>query len=207
MSFILDALKKSEAERLRRDTPGFAAMPDGAREKPATHWYWIVAVLVVVNVGVLAFIYTQPERAGDVAAGTRPAGPDPGQAAMGGESVIVSTAAPAVAQPPVRESAPPAPVTVAPPQYKSAPGREEAPAVAESYATFNELRAQGALQLPDMHLDIHVYSDKADERFVFVNMRKYKERSTMDAGPVVREITPDGVVLDYRGTRFLLPRE
>ena len=79
--------------------------------------------------------------------------------------------------------------------------------VTESYATFNDLRAQGVLQLPDMHLDIHVYSSAPEDRFVFVNMSKYKERATLDEGPVVKEITPDGVILEYLGTGFLLPRE
>ena len=66
---------------------------------------------------------------------------------------------------------------------------------------------QGLLQLPDLHLDIHVYSNIPEDRFVFVNMSKYKERGTLDEGPVVREITPDGVILEYLGTGFLLPRE
>jgi hypothetical protein len=79
--------------------------------------------------------------------------------------------------------------------------------VTESFATFNDLRAQGVLLLPDLHLDIHVYSSNPEDRFVFVNMSKYKERATLDDGPVVREITPDGVILEYLGTGFLLPRE
>ena len=47
-----------------------------------------------------------------------------------------------------------------------------------------ELRANGVLQLPDLHLDIHVYSEKPVDRFVFINMNKYREpaRSTARAG-------------------------
>ena len=80
-------------------------------------------------------------------------------------------------------------------------------AVTAVLPTLNELRADGTLQLPEMHLDIHVYSGQPADRFVFVNMSKYKESATLAEGPVVREITQDGVVLDFRGTRFLLPRE
>ena len=72
---------------------------------------------------------------------------------------------------------------------------------------FNELRAEGVLQLPDLHLDIHVYSDVPKERFVFINMTKLRQGDRLDEGPVVKSITPDGVVLDYQGTSFLLPRE
>ena len=70
-----------------------------------------------------------------------------------------------------------------------------------------ELRANGTLQLPDMHVDIHVYSDVPSERFVFINMNKYQEKSRLDEGPVVDEITSDGVILEYHGTIFLLPRD
>lgn len=205
MSFILDALKKSEAERLRRDTPGFAAVPDSGREKPARHWYWIVAVLVVVNVSVLAFIYMKPEHVNEVAAAEPFAEP----AATVAASAKQASIAPPVQQPALMEQAAPVAAAVAPPRFEAAPAttREQTQAVAESYPTYGDLNAQGALQLGDMHLDIHVYSDKPQDRFVFVNMRKYKEKATLDEGPVVREITPDGVILDYRGTRFLLPRE
>jgi len=79
--------------------------------------------------------------------------------------------------------------------------------VSASHSTFNELRAGGAFSLPDLHLDIHVYSGQPAERFVFINMTKYKESATLNEGPVVKQITAEGVVLGYQGTDFLLPRE
>ena len=69
------------------------------------------------------------------------------------------------------------------------------------------MRVRGLVQLPELHLDIHVYSRTAGERFVFVNMSKYKEKATLEEGPLVAEIVPEGVILDYLGTQFLLPRE
>jgi general secretion pathway protein B len=79
--------------------------------------------------------------------------------------------------------------------------------VSQGLPSFNELRVRGVFQLPDMHLDIHVYSGQPADRFVFVNMSKYKENATLAEGPVLREITPEGIVLEYQGNRFLLPRE
>jgi hypothetical protein len=38
-------------------------------------------------------------------------------------------------------------------------------------------------------------------------MSRYKENATLVEGPEIREITPDGVILEHIGTRFLLPRE
>ena len=46
-----------------------------------------------------------------------------------------------------------------------------------------------------------------EDRFVFVNISKYKESATLDECPVVKAITPEGVILEYLGTGFLLPRE
>ena len=73
--------------------------------------------------------------------------------------------------------------------------------------TDTDLRANGTLQMAELHLDIHVFSEAPEDRFVFINMVKHRENSKLSEGPVVKEITPDGVVLDYRGTVFLLPRE
>jgi len=73
--------------------------------------------------------------------------------------------------------------------------------------TIHQLRADGVLVLPDLHLDIHVYSENPDDRFVFINMSRQDEGSQLDAGPVVEEITADGVVLTYQGLTFLLPRD
>ncbi|MGH8222428.1 MAG: general secretion pathway protein GspB, partial [Woeseiaceae bacterium] len=100
-----------------------------------------------------------------------------------------------------------------PPTGSAAAGKQEpaprqtAPVVADGLPAFDDLRAAGMLSLPDLHLDIHVYSATPAERFVFVNMNKYRENATLAEGPLLREITPDGVILDYRGTTFLLPRE
>ena len=52
-----------------------------------------------------------------------------------------------------------------------------------------------------------MYSDKAMERFVFINMTKLKEGSQLSQGPKIIEIIPDGVILDNEGYLFILPRE
>jgi general secretion pathway protein B len=53
-----------------------------------------------------------------------------------------------------------------------------------------------------LHLDVHVYSNQPTERFVLINMRKYSEGGRLQEGPVVDAITPDGVILSFRGQRF-----
>ena len=97
------------------------------------------------------------------------------------------------------------------PQPQEAQPAEAAPApsvpASRRIKTIDELRLEGRLQLEDLHLDIHVFSDNPGERFVFINMAKHREGSRLEEGPLVSEITPDGVILDYQGMTFLLPRE
>jgi general secretion pathway protein B len=213
MSFILDALKKSEAERLRKDTPGFADVPDTAREKTSTRWIWIVVALVVINIAALAVLFVKTDRVQETVAVVRTTEPAVSEAPPI-EAAEQAAATPEIMQPARPAAMAPDPVTravidIASQSADPAPpvARHSSAQVGESYATFNDLRAQGVLQLPDMHLDIHVYSSEPEDRFVFVNMSKYKERATLDEGPVIREITPDGVILEHDGTGFLLPRE
>ena len=76
----------------------------------------------------------------------------------------------------------------------------------EMLPTQMDLAARGTA-LPEMHLDIHVYSARPADRFVFVNMQKYTEGQALKEGPTLERITTDGAVLNHRGMRFLLPRQ
>ncbi len=72
---------------------------------------------------------------------------------------------------------------------------------------FADLVVRGELAVPNMHIDIHVYSAVADERFVFINMRRYDEGQKTQEGPVVERIVADGVVMEHQGQRFFMPRD
>jgi len=102
-----------------------------------------------------------------------------------------------------------------PPQEFDEPESQAAPVAARPTVagerprvlTIDEVRVNGSLQITDLHLDIHVYSDVPEERFVFINMTKHREQSQLEEGPKVIEITTEGVVLEHQGVTFLLPRE
>lgn len=59
----------------------------------------------------------------------------------------------------------------------------------------------------NLKLDVHVYADKPQDRFIFINMTKYREGDATPNGLHVEEIMPDGVVLSYTGTRFRFPAQ
>jgi len=207
MSFILDALKKSETERQRQNSPGIASIPEGSQQRSGSKWIWIILALLAVNLAVLGGMMMRSNNdleSGASQAPTLATDSDATGEVFSGVEAGAKPATPAVA---VREEEipPGAPLEEesATPQAVAVPQQS----VSEGLPSFNELRVQGVLQLPDMHVDIHVYSGTPADRFVFINMSKYAENSTLSEGPLVREITPDGVVLDYLGTAFLLPRE
>lgn len=61
---------------------------------------------------------------------------------------------------------------------------------------------------PSLNVDVHVYNEEPQRRFVLLNLRRYREGQTLSEGPTLVEIQPDGIVFDFRGERVLmqLPR-
>lgn len=63
-------------------------------------------------------------------------------------------------------------------------------------------------ELPKLNLSMHVYSPIAEERFIVLNGKRYTLQSPAP-GPELSllDIVADGAVLEFRGQRFLLPRQ
>jgi hypothetical protein len=68
------------------------------------------------------------------------------------------------------------------------------------------LAAEG-IALPQLRLELHAYTERPNDRFVFINGRKYVEGERLVDGPEVLTIAPNGAVLRYLGQRFLLTPE
>ena len=60
MSFILDALKKSESERQGRSGADFASIPAGSTAPRRNYWLWLTGLLLAVNLAVLLGILLRP---------------------------------------------------------------------------------------------------------------------------------------------------
>ena len=227
MSFILDALKKSELERQRQTVPGLMDTRVIPRRRPLPLWAVALGVLLAINLLVLTYFLL------------RKSAPAPHTSA----SMQVPTPAPA--SPPQTQTPTPAPApehfspldaapVYAPEIPVASTETSRAPALAdlgkpalrpipradpllsdedtqadnqEVLPTINEITLSGAQALPDLHLDVHVYATKPTDRFVYINMRKYHEGTTLQEGPTVEHIRRDGVILSYHGLRFLLPRQ
>ena len=225
MSFILEALRKSEQERQRQAGPGFAELRPAMTRPSFPAWAVALGVLLAINLLVLAIVMLRRDDASAPAASNSAASlprPDPAAAApapvrtelpserysaddrasledtargAGDEYSIapeeLAEAAPAEAEPELQP----------PPRASSSDGESD-----PRLPTINDPALQGA-NLPEMHLDIHVYATQPAERFVFLNNRKYREGDETPEGTTIERITRDGVVLSHRGVRFLMPRQ
>jgi general secretion pathway protein B len=265
MSFILDALRKSEHARQRQTGPGLAEAPI-APTKPGTNvWATAAIALLVVNllaVGILLLRRAQKE---DVVESTVPTTTAPvADTAPGSANPTLVTTPPTVGTPvtqgaaPVRtpsdEPASPggrnpladevgdassaieassqsaaaavpagpravvkngsaqrggsvvyAPVPEASDPPYSPPAEQPAVPQAAALPDAEEVAARGGVAA--LHLDLHVYVAQPQQRFIFVNSRKYKEGDTLAEGPLVEQITPEGAVLNFRGSRFKLSND
>lgn len=222
MSFILDALRKSEHERQRQTGPGIADIRAGAASRsPFPIWALALGALLALNmivVIVLAFrSHSTPEVAPVTVAApaptaTAPPAPTPLALPSPASAVPSNTQAPPApgqqAQPSIEGPAPAPEVepTLRPESKSAAPLDAEPDESYSSLPTLGDVALQGA-SLPELHLDLHVYASRPVDRFVFLNTRKYREGGKTPDGTTIERITPDGVVLNHRGVRFLLPRQ
>jgi len=260
MSFILDALKKSESDRQRQSGPALFEVRVAPPRTRLPPWGITIALLLAVNLGVVMWMLLRHEgRAGPAAgaiatvpggaaAGPQPAGATSSAPPPGGPSVpVVAASAPAGAAPPataltaaagnavastVMTAPTTTPAAAATAVEGAAGGAGGAPdsTNAEDYAPAAESPASGlgnhvrrgtasglplyqdltttpGTQLPQLRLDLHVFAARPEDRFAMINMHKVREGETLPDGVHVESITPEGAVLSFNGSKFLLPRD
>jgi general secretion pathway protein B len=224
MSFILDALKKSEMERQRQSLPGLMDTRASPRRTRLPLWAVGLGVLLLVNLLVLAFVLWH--RSAPTARASRPAASSTAQVAetepptakpfspldtapVYAPEIPVTAADRPPASPSMARPTPSGDSTMRGPHHADAlPTDEDAKSDSqEVLPTISEVSLSGAQTMPDLHLDVHVYATRPADRFVYINMRKYHEGSTLQEGPTLERIRRDGVVLNYQGLRFILPRQ
>jgi general secretion pathway protein B len=237
MSFILDALKKSEQERERQQQPAVMDIPYGRRNRAQPLWMLVVIALLVLNCGLLLVMWWR--------SGNEAPKPVVSEAISSASSAAVNVMSPAPSPPPRAAEVRPlqeeaggeteafdeAAATLAgesapsgPPLVRSTTALEQAmaqqqmrandlkassenrnlgiatdPGMVGDLPTLSTLGGSGALSLPELRLDIHVYSSAVNERFAFINSRKYTEGQSLTEGPLLEKITQEGVLLSYRG--------
>lgn len=236
MSYILDALRKSEQERRQAEPvvlPATAPADALLRRRFAPTAGVVVLAAGAIGLGAYAMFIAGPQvrpmpapapiaAPAQGSAGVPQTGPRPGDEAS--RTPVETPPAPelkpnpfaARRQPVVRDLArearvePPKPRVPAPsrPLPAPAPAANIAPA-APPPAPVKFLRAmppEFRRALPELVVNIHIYAPLAAERILYINNRQYHAGARVNDDIVVEEIVEDGAVLNYRGQRFKLPR-
>ncbi|HET7755863.1 MAG TPA: general secretion pathway protein GspB [Steroidobacteraceae bacterium] len=232
MSFILDALKKSESDRQRHSGPALFEVKVAAPRSALPLWAVAIAVLLAVNLAIVGWLLVRHPAAHSAAPGAS-APPAAAAAAPGVANSAAAPAPPAAAPALVPAAAPAGGVPPAPqPAARAAPASavaadnpgpdDTAPAVEPpSDTAFGHVKrgtglgmplypqaanAPGA-QLPQLRLDLHAYAERPQDRWVMINMHKLREGDALPEGVRVEHIIPEGAVVSYQGSQFLLPRD
>ena len=218
MSFILDALRKSEHERQRSTLPSLAQVPIATPPAQLPRWALLVIGLLAAALLILGGAWWQSTRTvADVAAT-----PPTVERSMQLPPAPTTVAPPAILPEPVVGARTPAPeptaaardsglATAATPSAREPPPPSE-PSLAAPSADEPALPSAAALAaegivVPAIRLELHRYREQPRDRFVFINGRKYVEGERLAEGPQLVSIVPTGAVLAQAGRRFLLVPE
>jgi hypothetical protein len=189
MSFILDALRKSENSRLRQDHPAVFSHRPVAERKRLPIWGVVLIALLAINLLIVLFLFLRETTAVTV----RPA-PAVAPATTSSVTATVAPTADTVAPMPPAPIAPPASMPTPDGNFSRAAG---------NLATRDELLARGA-SLPSTDLNMHVYDANPSLRFILLNGQRLREGESSREGLLVDRITPEGVVLRYDNSAFAI---
>lgn len=85
-----------------------------------------------------------------------------------------------------------------PPSQRADAKRKASPGKPPSIPLLSELPFEVSQKVGKLQINVHSYSENPAERRVFINMQSFKVGDQIgENGPVLKEITSDGVIIDY----------
>jgi len=226
MSYILDALRRADAERQRGAVPGLHAQPaplppaDGPAAARSVPLGWVVGGAALLAALALVAWWGSRDAAppaptaaavAPVAAVTAVTPVASAVAALATAPPVVPTPPPAalaIAPAPVASAAPPLPAarTVAAPKPPSArasrPAATEAASAPTPVPALAELPEPLRRQLPRLVVGGSMYSDDPTRRLVIVNGQVAHEGDEVAAELRLQQIQPHAAVFSFRGQVF-----
>lgn len=222
MSYILEALKKAQAERQLGATPTIHAPTlHGAAEQPAsarvrTPVLVAMTAMGAVIVALLALVWSrsqqQPAAAPAAAAlpqpvasvAPQPAAPLPA-APVAAPPAVVMAAAPAPAAPKLAASKPAPLPEPAPPAIPAAPAPAVAPAQDEVTQTMRDLPEPIQRAIPQVAVGGYIYSKNPADRLLLIDKVLRHEGEEVAPGLLLEKLLPKCAVFSYKGYRYRVP--
>ena len=242
MSIILDALRKSESERLREAEAHRGELPRAKGRTRMPWWIWAVAVLLLANITLLLWLALRPTTPANGLLASRAAGSevrDLERLAAAGTETTGSAAAAGARRP--TPDIPPAQFPVRNAEPAGTPSFAETDAIRAAAAPSLAQRAADAVAaegpgrsagnnannngssglrgeapsnlstvlpegVPALDVSLHYYDSASGRSFISINGHTARDGTVLPEGPQVERVTEEGAILNYRGQRFLLPR-
>ena len=226
MSYILDALRKSDQQRQRGTAPiTLAPEPVTSRPPVISSNLWLALVLLAAGI-VIGWLRPWQQSVPTPApapVAVKPPVASPPPAALAPLPTVPQTVAkreppteppawtpPAgdttadrIAPAPTKhapETSPRVPATITPEPPNAGAQTEAAPE--QKVVAMNELPPAIQQELPAIAISLHGYASKAGDRLVMINDKFLHQGDSIAAGLRLEEITPDGVILGYKGYRI-----
>ena len=220
MSYILDALKRADAERQHGTVPSLhtrqVTTPALQNTSGAQNRRWLTASAVLILAAAAAVggwfwrapSNDAPRQADAQIALTSPVASPPPLPALAAPTLLPAPVpAPVTAAPVAPKPKPePAPKPEAPPRRIAAPKPAPPPPAAASaeLPLLSELPDNIRRQIPAMAINGVVYSDNPGQRVLLVNQQVLTQGSQAVPDVKLEEIRPHSSVFSFQGTRFRL---
>jgi len=199
MSYILDAIKKSETERGNGSIPGLQTVHSSSlnyKTDSKQFWPYILIALLTINIAAIGFYFMNNNDKPQIAA------------------IQVNEAKPP-AIPKTVTTAPqtrltqtrPVETTIEPASIKpqntlvAVPDTDQA-ITSREVITIDDLPTVIKQRIPTMEYSGHVYSSSPAQRSIIINGSFKEEGDPINHEITLIEITSNGAVFDYQGTLF-----
>jgi len=195
MSFILDALRKSESERQRDAAASLSRAPLAVVRQRTPVWSWILIGCLSLLLVAITAVWWRGDRDG-VTSGTA-------LSAMSDTAVAENTVrqSPAAERRPADNRPLPATTTTSEATTRPAPSASLVPPPIRPARELSALIAD----LPRLRLELLAYDGRnPNGGSAWINGQRYAVGERVANGPELVEVRPDGVILAYDGQRFLL---
>ena len=215
MSYILEALKKAQAERQLGSAPTIHAMPiQAAPEAYASSsrkYVWIALACAALLAAAAAVMWWRPAPGAPAVLAVQP---------LPAEPAVVVAAPPVIVAPPVKIAPPPPPVQApvarvaptpapaplpSPAKAQPAVPAAEASAPEENLPYMSQLPEPQRSELPKVVFGGYMYSKNPADRLLLIDKVLRHEGEEVAPGLILEKLLPKAAVLNFRGTRYRVP--
>ena len=221
MSYILDALKKSEQDRGHGSIPDVQTVHSSSlnyRSEKRAYWPYILITAVVLNLLAITYFLIEKNTPSDKQAIEVPAVEKQAVAehvlAAQDKTIETDSSNVEITKPAPELTTKPEPAVTSPAEPVRNPVKKQAVIETSTSADSNTINSESTiidfhdlpesikLQLPAIIVSAHVYSSNPAQRSIVINNNFMEEGDYVLDGLILIEITSNGAIFNFDGTMF-----